>query len=71
VPTAFAKMGRRVNTAHTHSAGIQDHVYTAGTSSLLDMRWNKGPSSWSHSHIVTYPNGTRAIFTIWKGKWRA
>ena len=56
---------------HTHQAGIYDGVYTAVTSSVLDLGYNRGPSSWSHSHIVTYANGKRAIITIWNGKWRA
>lgn len=67
----FARMGRKSNVGHTHSAGIHDGVYTAGCTSLLDLEWNKGPSSWSHSSTVTYPNGKRAILTIWGGKWRA
>lgn len=70
-PLGLSKMGRKSNTAHTHSAGIIDGQYVAGASSRLDMRFNKGPSSWSHSHIVTYPNGKRTIVTIWNGRWRA
>jgi hypothetical protein len=68
---AFAKMGRRANVGHTHQAGIYDGIYTAGTSSNLNMGYNRGPSSWSHSHVVTYPNGKRAIYTLWRGKWKA
>lgn len=70
-PRAFSRMSRRVNTGHTHSAGIIDDAFTAGTCSLLRMSYNRGPSSWSHSHIVTYPNGCRTILTLWKGKWCA
>ena len=70
-PAQFARMGRRANTGHTHSTGIHDGIYTSGTMSLLDMIYNKGPSSWSHSEIVTYPNGKRAIVTFWEGGWRA
>lgn len=70
-PLALSRMGRRANTAHTHSAGILDGMFIAGTSSKLDLGYNRGPSSWSHSHIVTYPNGSRAIVTMWDGKWRA
>jgi hypothetical protein len=68
---AFTTMGRKANIGHSHSAGIWDGVYVAGTSSTFDMGYNRGPSSWSHSHIVTYPNGKRAIVTMWNGKWRA
>ena len=67
----LAKMGRKMNRGHEHSAGIHDGVYTAGVTGSLDQGYNKGPSSWSHSHIVTYKNGKRAIVTMWDGKWRA
>ena len=70
-PKSFRFIGRKVNTAHTHSAGIFEGVYTAGVSGLLDMGYNKGPSSWSHSHIVTYPNGKRTIITLRNEKWKA
>lgn len=61
----------KANTAHTHSAGIIDGIYTAGVYGQLDMGYNKGLSSWSHSFIVTYKNGKRAIFTLKNGKaWR-
>lgn len=68
---AFAKMGRKANVGHTHQAGIYDGIFTAGTSSALDMGYNRGPSSWSHSDILTYRNGKRTIITHWNGKWRA
>lgn len=68
---SFRAIGKRVNVGHSHSAGIMDGVYTAGVSGKLDMGYNKGPSSWSHSHIITYANGKRAIITIRDGKWRA
>lgn len=70
-PRGLSKIGKRANTAHTHSAGIIDGLYTAGTSTVLSQRFNSGPSSWSHSHIVTYGNGKRAIITVWKGRFRA
>ena len=70
-PNGLSKIGKKSNTAHTHSAGIIDGLYVAGTSTLLDMRFNRGPSSWSHSHVVTYRNGKRAIVTIWNGRYRA
>lgn len=69
-PKNLRSIGRRANTGHTHSAGIIDGVYTAGVLGALDMGYNKGPSSWSHSSIVTYPSGKRAIITLRNGKWR-
>jgi DNA-binding transcriptional ArsR family regulator len=70
-PANLNKIGRHANTGHTHSARIINGLYVAGTSSLLDCGYNKGPSSWTHSHILTYPNGKRSIVTLYDGKWRA
>tara|TARA_R110000850_G_scaffold4741_2_gene20905 strand:+ start:276 stop:1868 length:1593 start_codon:yes stop_codon:yes gene_type:complete len=67
---AFQKQGIRVNIGHSHSANIKDGVYQAGVSGKLEMGYNIGGSSWSHSHIVTYSNGKRAIITLRNGKWR-
>ncbi len=67
----FARMGRRANTAHSHTAGIYDGIFTAGHSCKRQMGYNHGPSSWSCSHTVTYPNGARAIVTVWNGRWKA
>lgn len=70
-PRNLSVIGRRANTGHTHSAGIYNGLYVAGTTSRLDWQYAKGPSSWTHSHIVTYPNGQRSIITFYAGKWRA
>lgn len=69
-PNNLKKIGVKANTGHTHSATICDGVYVAGVSADLDMGYNKGPSSWSHSHIVTYETGKRAIITARGDKWR-
>lgn len=68
---AFQMQGGRFNIGHSHSANIKDGVYQAGVSGKMDMGYNKGGSSWSHSHIVTYKNGKRCIVTLKDGKWRA
>ena len=71
-PLNLSNMGTRANTGHTHSAGILDGLYTAGTSSIMPLDYSKdAPSSWSQSHIVTYLNGKRTIITLYNGKWRA
>lgn len=70
-PKNLSAMGRKSNTAHTHTAGIFNGLYVAGTSTKLRWDYNRGPSSWSHSHIVTYPSGKRAIVTVYNGAWRA
>lgn len=70
-PNSLRHLGRKCNIGHTHSAAILDGIYVAGISCKMDMDYNKGPSSWSQSHIVTYPNGKRTIVTMKNGKWRA
>lgn len=70
-PNSLRNLGRKCNVGHTHSAAILDGIYVAGISCAMDMGYNKGPSSWSQSHIVTYPNGKRTIVTMKNGKWRA
>ena len=70
-PSNLSKMGRKANTAHTHSCGIWNGLYVAGTSSKLRWDYTKGPSNWSHTHIVTYENGKRSLITLYDGKWRA
>lgn len=67
----FAKMGRRSNVGHSHSAGIDGGCYQSGTKSKLKLEYNHGLSSWTHSDILTYPNGKRAIVTFFNNKWRA
>jgi len=70
-PRNHRNLGSKYTTGHTHSAGIIDGVYTSGVLGKLDMGYNKGPSSWSHSHTVQYKNGKRAIITQRGAKWRA
>lgn len=69
-PRQFNKLGPKCVTAHGHGPGILDGVYAVGTSSKLDMGYNKGPSTWSHTHCVLYPNGKRALITMRGIKWR-
>lgn len=64
----IAKMGRKANIGHSHSACIIDGVYQAGTCSIMKLEYNHGASSWSHSSVITYANGKRAILTCWEGR---
>lgn len=67
---AMTKIGPRVSMGHVHTPQILEGVYASGTSSLLDMGYNKGPSSWAHTHIIQYSNGKRALITLQNGRWR-
>ena len=46
-------------------------AYFAGIMGSLHQGYNHGLGSWSQSNILTYPNGKRAIQTIYDGKARA
>jgi hypothetical protein len=70
-PLAFARMGRKMVTAHSHQAGITDGVYVVGTFSRLRPEYVVGPGSWSHTFCPIYENGKRCLVTIWNGKYRA
>lgn len=67
----IARTGEKTNIGHSHSPGIVHGCYQAGTCSLLDMGFNRGPSSWDHSYILTYANGKRAVGTLMNGRYRA
>lgn len=60
---SLSAMGQKAVIGHAHSARIVDGVYQVGTTGKLRMSYNKGPSSWSHTHCVIYPNGKRALIT--------
>lgn len=68
---SYKVLGNKYNIGHSHSAAIEDGVYQAGTCSKLDMGYNVGGTSWSHSHIITYIDGKRQMITLKNGKWRA
>jgi hypothetical protein len=76
-PASLSRIGKKATTAHTHAAGIYHGLYVAGTSSKLTTGWDytTGPSSWSHTHVVLYPNGQRTLITMRlannEAKWRA
>ncbi len=60
--SSLSTIGCKINKGHSHAAEIRDGVYSAGACSL-DHGYNFGPTSWSISHILTYPNGKRTIVT--------
>jgi hypothetical protein len=68
---AFTRVAVRMNVGHSHTASIMDGVYTAGLCGLLDQKYNSGPSSWSHTQIVTYSSARRTLVTVLDGRWRA
>lgn len=57
-------------TGHSHSAIILRGAWSVGTTSNLRLSYNRGSSSWSHTHCIVYPNGQRQLINSIKGKWR-
>lgn len=65
----FTKLGHDFVIGHSHTPGIIDGVYQTGTSSNLRLEYNKGPSSWTHTHCIVHTNGKRQLITIKNSKW--
>jgi len=58
----FANIGAKVTKGHSHGAEIIDGAHSVGTSSKMDMGYNvDSPSSWTHTHDITYANGKRTL----------
>jgi hypothetical protein len=68
---AYADRGAKVTIGHGHSFTVLDGAWMAGVSGKLDMGYNKGGSSWNHTHVIHYSNGKRCGITLKNGKWRA
>lgn len=67
----FAKVGIRTIVGHSHTPGIRHGCYQVGTSSMLDLEYTHGLSSWAHCHCIVHPNGKRQLILITDGHWRA
>lgn len=68
-PNAFGRLPTKSIVGHSHSPSIRLGCYTVGTSSMLNLSYNSGASSWMQSHCVIYPNGKRQMINIINGKW--
>ena len=69
-PRAYARLGVKVSTGHTHVAKISHGAYTAGLSAELDHGYNHLPSGWIHAHILQYADGKRTIVIVVNGKYK-
>lgn len=63
------RIGVKTIVGHSHSPGIEEGCYQAGTSTPLRLSYNSGPSSWLNAHVVLYANGKRAILPVIDGLW--
>lgn len=67
----LGRVSTKMVIGHGHSAGILDGVMMVGLCGSMDQGYNSGPSGWSHSQGVIYPNGKRTLLTIIDGRYRA
>lgn len=57
-------------TGHAHSSEILRGAWQVGTTSLLKLNYNRGPSSWIHASCLVYKDGSRQLINSLNGKWR-
>lgn len=69
----FAKMGAKTMTDHSHAAWWINGATSAGTTSSLDLGYNHGFSTWSHTFTVLHHGGKRQQITAnaVTNRWRA
>lgn len=58
----------KATVGHSHTAGIWREVYQVGTSTVLKLSYNTGPSSWTNTMCIQYPNGQRQLINIIRTK---
>jgi len=64
------RLGVRSIIGHSHTPGIDEGCYQAGTSTRLRLEYNKGPSSWLNAHVLLHADGKRQLINIIDGKYR-
>jgi transposase len=55
--TNFVRLSTKMIIAHSHTPLRRDGILQVGTSTKLKLSYNKGPSSWLHSHVIIHKNG--------------
>ena len=55
---------------HSHTPGIFKGAFQVGTTSLLRLGYNRGPSSWVHCHCLVYRSGQRQLINSINGSWK-
>jgi len=66
----LAKSYPRCVIGHSHTPGIFKGAFQVGTTSLLRLGYNKGPSSWVHCSCLVYRNGQRQLVNSINGAWK-
>lgn len=64
------RIGVKSIIGHSHSPGIDEGCYQAGTSTRLQLEYNHGASSWLNAHVLLHADGKRQPIFIIDGRWR-
>jgi hypothetical protein len=65
------RIGTKIIMGHTHSPAISEGAFCSGTSSLLRLGYNVGPTGWAHAHTLVYATGKRTLLFIVGNRYRA
>ena len=65
----LANIGVKTIIGHTHSPGIFGGCTQVGTSTLYNLEYTRGPSSWLHCHAALFTNGKRQLLPIIGDQW--
>lgn len=57
-------------TAHSHTAGILRGIWRVGTTSKMQLGYNIGASSWTHSSCLVYDDGSRQMINSIHGRYK-
>ena len=68
---AIEKANGKSITMHSHTPEIFRNMYKGGTSTLMDLNYNKGYSGWMNTHVFLYSNGRPQLVNIIDGQHRA
>lgn len=65
----FRKLNTKVVVGHYHSPGRKDGALAVGTSTLLRVNYNVGPSGWLQSHVIIHKDGKAQHVNFIKGEF--
>ncbi len=65
------RIGVRSIIGHSHTPAIEEGCTQVGTSTLLRLEYNGGPSSWLNAHCLVNADGKRQLLLIVDGAYRA
>lgn len=66
----FANVPDKMIVGHSHSPNLNKGCYQVGTSTVFNLPYVKGFSSWDHAHCIIHPNGKRQMIFIRNGKYK-